>query len=89
MSEHTSYEDNQGMCHNGCGRILNSDSARGYWGEKGYVTLLEGRVRELEAAFEEMEAGDPQGWAERNLQKIKAEDEIAAFLAYDDFWEEN
>jgi hypothetical protein len=67
--EHICYEDNQGMCHNGCDRILNEDTARGYFGNA-----------KVDKMFEAMEAGDPQGWAERNLQKIQAEEEIEDYL---------
>jgi hypothetical protein len=78
--KHICYEDNQGHCHNGCGRILNHDSARGYHGDKEYMRLLEQRVHELEAGFEAIANGDPQGWAEDNLRKIAAEFEIEEFL---------
>ena len=37
---HECYEDNQGMCHNGCGRILNEDSARGYFGDKAVDDMI-------------------------------------------------
>ena len=30
---HICYEDNQGMCHNGCGRVLNQESAEAYFSE--------------------------------------------------------
>tara|TARA_R110000796_G_scaffold1456_1_gene5816 strand:+ start:1152 stop:1427 length:276 start_codon:yes stop_codon:yes gene_type:complete len=30
---HICCEDNQGMCHNGCGRVLNTDAAAAYFGE--------------------------------------------------------
>lgn len=48
MEAHKCYEDNQGHCHNGCGRILNTDSARGYHGDDEYIRLLEMRMFELE-----------------------------------------
>ena len=80
MGKHICYEDNQGHCHSGCGRILNPDSARAYHGDEGYIKLLEQRNFELEAGFEAIESGDPQGWAEDNLRKIAAEFEIEEFL---------
>ena len=47
--KHVCYEDNQGHCHNGCGRILNPDSARAYHGDEEYIKLLAQRNLELEA----------------------------------------
>jgi hypothetical protein len=39
---HVCYEDNQGMCHNGCGRILNTDSAAAYFGESKLAEMMGG-----------------------------------------------
>lgn len=78
--KHVCYEDNQGHCHNGCNRILNPDACRSYHGDELYIGLLEKRTHELEAGFEAIAEGDPQGWAEDNLRKIAAEFEIEGFL---------
>ena len=40
IEKHECYEDNQGMCHNRCGRILNKDSARSYFGDKAVDDML-------------------------------------------------
>jgi hypothetical protein len=44
---HVCYEDNQGMCHNGCGRILNTHSAAAYFGETKLAEML--KAEEVEA----------------------------------------
>lgn len=85
--KHVCYEDNQGHCHNGCNRILNYDSCRGYHGDEGYMRLLEKRIHELECGFDaiankEKHISDPQDWAEENLRKIAAEFEIKEFLNF-------
>ena len=37
---HACYEDNQGMCHNGCGRILNTETAAAYFGETKLAQMM-------------------------------------------------
>jgi len=40
MSKHFCHEDNQGMCYNGCGRVLNQCSARAYFGDAEVDRML-------------------------------------------------
>lgn len=37
---HVCYEDNQGMCHNGCGKILNTETAAAYFGEAKLARMM-------------------------------------------------
>ena len=48
MTKHYCHEDNQGYCHNGCGKIMNTESANNYHGDKGYIRALELRMWHLE-----------------------------------------
>lgn len=58
MAKHVCYEDNQGGCYYGCGRIFNTESARAYYGDDGYIQLLQKRMWELERELEEAKKAD-------------------------------
>jgi 7-cyano-7-deazaguanine synthase in queuosine biosynthesis len=56
--KHVCYEDNQGYCHNGCGRILEPMSARAYHGDEKYIQILQQRMWKLEKLLEDLGHAD-------------------------------
>ena len=77
MKTHICYEDNQGLCYNGCGKIMNRETFIAYFGEDEYERRIEILLKEHDLAQETRTKDDQFTRWEAKMDQQTAEDQQA------------